>query len=375
MNIVIDGRMIGWTGIGRYTRHLLDELQQLDHDNSYIVLLQKKDLDTWQPSQANFRKELADYAPYSFGEQLGLCIKLYSLHADLVHFPSFNGPVFYLGHRMFTIADLTLLRHETARGGGLIKLIYRVKNLAMRFVFRDAVMRSQALLTYTEYVKKDILNHYKNSIFRGRLNKITPIHLAVDNLASVKASQPDIMKGGKPFLLYAGNYYPSKNIGRLLEALVEVRKNKPDLELVLIGKEDHFQKQLQQQAEQLGLGGAVVFTGFVPDSQLVWYYQHTALFVFPSLSEGFGLTPLEAMAAGTPVISSDASCMPEVLGRAAAYFDPKDPGDMATKIESLLDSSAELGRLRKAGLEQVKKYSWHKMAEETLSIYKKVLKR
>lgn len=148
----------------------------------------------------------------------------------------------------------------------------------------------------------------------------------------------------KPYILYVGNDYPHKNLKRLILAF---KKLNLDYQLVLI-------------------------TDFVSERQLDKLYKNASLYVYPSLHEGFGLTPLEAMARGLPVASSNATCLPEVLGQAAIYFNPLDIDDMVKKIKKVLLDEDLRERLIKRGFEQVKKYSWQKMAKQTLEIYKSI---
>jgi len=148
----------------------------------------------------------------------------------------------------------------------------------------------------------------------------------------------------KPYLLYIGNDYLHKNLERLKSALEILKKQGLDYELVLI-------------------------TEFVSEQELDNLYKNASLFVFPSLYEGFGLPPLEAMKRGVPVVSSNATCLPEILGDAALYFNPLDIDDIAEKIKKVLADNNLREQLIQKGLAQVKKYSWGKMAEETLKLY------
>jgi len=145
-----------------------------------------------------------------------------------------------------------------------------------------------------------------------------------------------------------------------------------NLQLVLVGGDDYFYQQLKKaNCDSTGVcfGGGVIFTGFVPDEELGALYRNANLYVFPSLCEGFGLPPLEAMAQGAPVVASRATCLPEILGQAAHYFDGENPQDMAAKIGEVLSDEALRQKLIRQGFEQVRKYSWQRMAEETLKVY------
>jgi glycosyltransferase involved in cell wall biosynthesis len=152
------------------------------------------------------------------------------------------------------------------------------------------------------------------------------------------------------------------------------QKGLDSYKLVLVGKKDYFYSQLEKRSKNKHISN-VIFTGFVSDGQLEWLYQNASLYVFPSLSEGFGLPGLEAMSYGTPVASSNATCLPEVYGDAAVYFDPTSVDDMARVISDTLNDKELLAKLRKAGPEHAKKFSWEKMARETLDVYEKALKR
>jgi glycosyltransferase involved in cell wall biosynthesis len=367
MNIVIDARMINWTGIGRYTWNLLDQLQDIDRDNSYTVLLLKKDFASWQPKSSNFKKLIADFEPYSISEQLRLPFFVYKLKADLVHFPHFTAPLLYFKRRVVTIHDLTLVYYKTNRGDGLKKAVYGVKYWAMRLVLRCAAMAT-AVITDTEFVRQELLARYGRQPFKLNPNRITTTLLSVDPLMA-QAEQPEMIPEGAQFLLYVGNYYPNKNTSRLIDEFTLTRAKYPELKLVLTGKADYFQEQLRTKARELGLADAIIFTDFVSDGELVWLYQNARAYVFPSLSEGFGLPPLEAMAQGTPVIASSASCIPEVCGDAAIYFDPLKPADIADKIMGVLQNKELQERLSAKGLEHIDQFSWRRMAEQTLVIY------
>lgn len=146
------------------------------------------------------------------------------------------------------------------------------------------------------------------------------------------------------YILYVGNDYPHKNLGRLKSAFEKIKAEGIDCELVLITK-------------------------FVSEEELDELYKNALLFVFPSLCEGFGLPPLEAMKRGVAVVSSNAACLPEVLGNAVLYFSPLDTDDMADKIKKALLNEDLRKNLIQKGFEQIKKYNWQKTAQETLEIY------
>ena len=182
---------------------------------------------------------------------------------------------------------------------------------------------------------------------------------------------PDLVD--KRFLMYVGRPTPHKNLPRLIDAFVELKQEHPDLILVLAGKTDGNYRRIARDVKRREIQD-IVFTDYISDGQLRWLYEHCAAYVFPSLSEGFGLPGLEAMANGAPVASSNATCLPEVYGDAARYFDPLDVSEMIKSINYLLTDARGRKKLIEAGYAQVKKYSWKRMAEQTLQVYKDALK-
>jgi glycosyltransferase involved in cell wall biosynthesis len=173
--------------------------------------------------------------------------------------------------------------------------------------------------------------------------------------------------------MFTGRPLPHKNLYRLIEAFANLSEKHPDLILAIIGKKDASFDSYISFMEKLGVSNSVVFTDYVPDGQLKWALGHTKAYIFPSLSEGFGLPGLEAMHYGAPVVSSSATCLPEVYENAAHYFDPTDVNDITSKINDVLSSEKLRKDLIKKGKIQVNKYSWKDMAEQTLAVYKKVL--
>ncbi len=363
MNIVYDGRWLGRTGIGRYTAELLDQLQEQDHTNHYQVLLLPDQFAAWKPRNPNFHPVRTTYEVYSWQEQLLLPWQLFWLRPTLVHFTSFNLPMLYGGRFVVTVHDLTLVHYKNARGQGFKKLVYELKYHLMRRVLKSAVKRAQTVIVPVKYVRDDLAK-----LFRGVKNKTVVTYEAVN--ANFATTEP-ITKFNLPnmFVLYVGTYYPYKNIGRLVEAFAKTRARQKGVKLVLAGAADDFQRRLRQRVEELGLVDEVIFTGRVSDGELASLYQQASLYAFPSLSEGFGLPGLEAMIHGIPVAAARASCLPEVYGDAAVYFDPYDTGDMAQTIDNTLGDKEQRLKLRDAGLARVKQFSWAKMTTETLAVY------
>jgi glycosyltransferase involved in cell wall biosynthesis len=361
MKIVIDARMISWTGIGRYTRALIEHLQTLDTDNDYLLLLQKQDFDSVALTNDHFKKIEANFSPYSFGEQLRLPSLIKSLKPDLVHFLGPNAPILYFGKRITTIFDFTLLDYKNVRRN---PLVYEIKYLAVKLCFWRSIKASKYIITISTFVKNQVSERYHISHFN-----IVPIFLAADGF-SAKPEPIDRFKINGPFLLFVGNSYPYKNLLRLVESFRKVKETHQDLKLIIVGKDDIFYKPIHRRIQELHLEDSVTVTGFVSDGELVSFYKHSKMFVFPSLSEGFGLPGLEAMLEGLPVIAANNGCLPEVYADAAEYFNPYSIDDMATNITSLLDDKKRLEELTTKGYARVNQFSWEKMASLTLDLYK-----
>jgi glycosyltransferase involved in cell wall biosynthesis len=189
------------------------------------------------------------------------------------------------------------------------------------------------------------------------------------------------MKLPEKYFLYVGNAYPHKNLERLLKVMSNVKcsaKGGSNVQLVLVGAEDYFYKKLKQKVKEMGLEKNVVFYGEATRGELNNLYKNALALVFPSLMEGFGLPAVEAMANGCLVLASDIPIFHEVLGEAAIYFNPYDVGDIVIKMKTAIiyhtSEYEKCEELRKKGLEQVKQYSWEKLARQTVEVYRSVLK-
>lgn len=368
--IVIDGRWIKQTGIGRYVEKTLVEILKLDCQNEYILLVRDEDRAKLNLSAPNLKLESANFQWYTLSEQTKLHSLIKSLKPDLVHFTNFNFPIRYSGKFVITIHDLTLLKFKNVNRKKLLPAIYHIKDAVMGQVLKKATANSTAILTPTEFVKKQICENY--SVAKTKIH-VTPE--AADELNIRPAINPLKFGISKPFLLYVGNAYPHKNIERLILAFGKLAtEHLVDYQLVIAGKKDSFHERLEAEVQSANLTDRVIFTGYVTDSELAGLYKKAKLYVFPSLSEGFGLPALEAMRYGLPVASSNATCLPEVLGEAAEYFDPQNIEQMAGVLAKLLADEERQQELIELGQKQVKSYSWQRTARATLEVYQKALR-
>lgn len=361
MKITIDARELR-TSTGRYMERLLHYLQQLDSEHEFVVLLKPEDMDGWQITNPRFTKVACPHKEFSFDEQLGFKKQLDNLRTDLVHFAMVQQPILYHGKVVTTIHDLTTARFTNPDKN---PAIFKAKQQVYKQVIKRAARKSNAIITPSEFVKNDLID------FTGiAADKVTVTYEAADKITDSPAPLPDLQN--KQFIMYVGRPTPHKNLERLLEAFALLRAQHPSLYLVLAGKKDANYRRIESLVHERQLE-QVVFTDFVSEGQLRWLYEQCAAYVFPSLSEGFGLPGLEAMVHGAPVVSSNATCLPEIYGDAAHYFDPTNVQAMSDAINEVVTDKDLRARLITTGKKQADGYSWQRLAEQTLQIYEATL--
>ncbi len=360
--IVIDARESG-TSTGRYVDKLIEYLYKLRPVHEIIVLTKTHRLDYLRELAPDFTIQESPYKEFSFGEQLGFNGQLSGLRADLVHFSMTQQPLRYRGKTVTTIHDLTTLRFTNPAKN---VAVFKFKQQVYRYVTINAAKKSSAVIVPSSFVKDDVAK------FTGvDPSKLIVTYEAADQI--IVPTIPTVELAKSRFILYVGRPTPHKNLERLVEAFQLLQKQQPDLKLALVGKQDNNYRRLEAFVRKQGVQN-IVFIGFANDAKLRWLYENCQAYVFPSLSEGFGLPGLEAMAHGAPVVSSNATCLPEIYGEAVEYFDPLDVQAMSQAIQKVLTDPALRAGLIKKGAAQVKKYSWRRMAEQTLAVYEKALK-
>lgn len=379
MRIGIDARFFGirQKGLGRYTQKLVEKLEKIsassgEFEHDYFIFLKKENFEEYRPQNPKFKKVLADYHWYTFAEQFFFPLALYRQKLDLVHFPHFNVPIFYFGKFVVTIHDLTLLHFPTVKNSTLHPLFYRLKFLAYKIAIQSAIWRASWIIAISQFTKNDIIDNYGASLEK----KISITYEACEDhcMFSLKKIEEILPEYGiiKPYLIYVGNAYPHKNLEKLVVAFDKVSSEKKDLQLVLVGKDDYFYQRLRRFVRENKID-RIVYLSDICDCELDVLFHHSVANVFPSLYEGFGLPPLEAMSKGVPVISSDHPCMREILGESAYFFDGHKTEAIASAIRKVISDVALRQKLIELGYTQIKKYSWQRMARETLEIYKRVL--
>jgi glycosyltransferase involved in cell wall biosynthesis len=283
-----------------------------------------------------------------------------------MHFPHWNVPIFSRTPFLVTIHDLILLEdpssaHATTRNA----FVHGVKYAGFRVVLENAIHRSRHIITVSECTKQAVLKH-----FRIQPQKITVIHNGVVKPAEGRGVTRRNLNVVEPYVLAVGNRYPHKNLETLIEAFVPVFEKHQSASLVLAGRSDVFTDRLMRLAQKRGLPEHAVRLVELPsDDELGALYRHASLLAFPSKIEGFGIPPLEAMHVGTPVMSSNASCLPEILGNAAIYADPDDDAKMTDTMLRAIEHPDELRNFVERGHERVTHFNWETAAKQTLETY------
>ncbi len=368
VRIAIDARKLRDYGIGTYVRNLLRHLARIDQTTEYVLLCRPVDEDLGRRLGENFRTVPEQAGTYSIREQWTVPLDLRREGIDLFHAPHYVLPPLTPCKSVVTIHDCIHLRFPQ----------YLPNRLAYAYAWSSlwvATHRSTRVLTVSEASKRDILRY-----FSVPESKIDVIYNAIDEQFDESPTDAEIGRVREryqledPFVLYAGNIKPHKNLERLIEAFSMLRKNGfEQVKLLIIGDEISKYATLRRAVHRHKLHHQVRFLGFVSDKTLACLYRLAGVFVFPSLYEGFGLPPLEAMASGTPVITSNVSSLPEVVGDAALLIDPNKPDAIFDAMRRVLTEPELAQSLRDRGLERVRHFSWERSIRRVREIYDEVL--
>ncbi len=359
--VVIDARESG-TSTGRYIDKLVEYLHKLKPEHKIVLLTKPHRVEFYKRVAPSFEVVETQYNEFGFGEQLGFLRQIKSLRPDLVHFGMVQQPILYRGNVVTTMHDLTTVRFKNPSKN---PVVFTIKQTVYKWVNKLVARKSNTIITPTQFVKDDIVQYAGVNP-----DKVAVTWESADKIAEIAEPIPKLHN--KKFIMYTGRPTPHKNLSRLIDAFTILAKDHPDLYLVLVGKRDPLYEAHERMVKEKGINN-VIFTGFVKEGELRWLYENTACYVVPSMSEGFGLPGLEAMAHGAPVASSDATCLPEVYGDAAAYFSPFDIHAMAVVIDKILTDRSFSNKLRTLGEKRLNLFSWKKMAKQTFSVYQEVL--
>lgn len=364
-----------FTGIGRYVYELTRNLFQLDTQNEYVLFFNDPEYEAFIPPNERVTKIRVNARHYSFSEQVKFLFQLRKQKLDLMHFTHFNAPIFYKRPSIVTIHDLTLSFYPGK------KMTSPIHRFAYRKTIKSAVSNAKKAIAVSQNTKKDMQDILKVESPEEH-QKIHVIYEAVDEAFrpiedetyKIKLKEKLGIEG--PFILYTGVWRSHKNLPNLIKAFALLKKEYGyNGKLVITGKHDPiYASDIFQMPETVEFNDQIVFTGMVEELELIALYNAAQVYAFPSLYEGFGLPPLEAMQCGTPVAASSVSCIPEVCGEDnALFFDPTRPSDIADKIFTITSEKAVREHLISNGLKHVKNFSWEKMAKETLQLYNDIL--
>jgi glycosyltransferase involved in cell wall biosynthesis len=364
VRIAIDARKLHDFGIGTYVRNLVQTLAAQSHDDRYVLLCRDEDVEYVRSLGSRFEPLFERAGNYSVREQISVPLALARARVDLFHAPHYVVSPLTRCPYVVTIHDCIHLRFPQY-------LPNRLAATYARTVMRMAATRAERVLTVSNASKEDILRY-----LRIPADKVEVIYNALDTRLETPPSDDDLERVrqrfqlSSPFILYAGNIKPHKNVDRLIEAYAILRRRGiEDAKLLLIGDQISKYPNLRRLVHRFQLHGHVRFLGFVPEATLAALYRLASVFVFPSLYEGFGLPPLEAMAAGTPVVTSNVSSLPEVVGDAALLIDPMDAGAIADAIARVLDDDALRADLVHRGYARVRTFSWERSIARVREVY------
>jgi glycosyltransferase involved in cell wall biosynthesis len=370
VRIAIDARKLHEFGIGTNIRNLVLNLARIDADTDYVLLCRESDCVAVRQLGANFRAVAERARPYSLVEQVSIPMALRREHVDLFHEPHYVLPPLIHCRSVVTIHDCIHLMFPQY-------LPNRAAYAYAKAQIWAAASRADRILTVSEASKNDLLRR-----FRIPAEKITVIYNAIDDRLRVAPPRAVMARVRERYqldgryVLYVGNIKPHKNLERLIDAFGRLRAaGHDDLTLVIIGDQITRYQGLRRAVHQHKLHGHVRFLGFVAIETLAAFYRMASVFVFPSLYEGFGLPPLEAMASGTPVVPSNTSSLPEVTGDAACLVDPNDAESIYDGMARVLTDSAYRDALIERGYARANQFSWEASVRRTREIYAEVLQQ
>ena len=377
MKIAIDIRRIGDFGVGTYIRNVLRALGRLDHQNTYILIGPQEKFRDVDPLPRNFEGVALTAPEASLTGYLGFRKILRHERCELVHIPHLSWvPQALPCPYVITVHDV--LEHMSA-----LRDHSGVRRAAHFHLTRRVLQRAARIFAVSNFTKQDV-----EALFRIPPEKIEVVYNAIDERFRLgHATDADRQfiaeryQVNYPFILYAGRISPHKNVGRIIEAFsalkteLEKEGKFPDLKLIIIGDELSRQPELRRTVIRSAVQNDVRFLGFVPIEVLRTFYDTAKVFVFPSLYEGFGLPPLEAMAHGTPVITSNTTSLPEVVGNAAVLVNPENLFEIMRALHRVLIDQGLRDKMKQRGYEQAARFSWEASARRILQVYGEVVER
>lgn len=382
MHIAVDATPLGEqlrAGVATYTLNLLKSLAKLDLKNKYTIYGVRLAPEELAIKSDNFKiKKMPDifrfwsvwyslWYSWAFWYYTGFPVQLFVDKPDIFLSTHPALPLYCPCPKIAVVHDLSFLRDKS--------FFKSRSQVILRKQLLHVVRRAKVIIAVSESTKKDLINFVKASP-----EKVAVIYEGYDTDAYKPQFDTDEVKAlgqrygiGGHYVLYVGTLEPRKNISRLIEAFASLKKQGGmQHKLVIAGKKGWFYNDIFQTVTRRGVDNEVVFTGYVPDRDLPLLISGADLFVYPSLYEGFGLPPLEAMACGIPVITSDSSSLPEVVGNAGILVDPHSVDEIAKAMYQVLSNAELREQMQHRGLDRARMFSWEKTAEETLKVFEAI---
>jgi glycosyltransferase involved in cell wall biosynthesis len=370
----MDARHVRDFGIGTYIRGLLQGLAEVDKMNRYVIVTHPDDHTQLPALPGNFENAPYPRRDLEKADHIAFPAFLKRLKGDLFHITLNRVPWFMPHPYVVTVHDMS---RQLSAGGGW-------RNQASLYRARRGLTRAERVISVSHATQRSVEASLGLSTNNFRVIPSAPDPRFASRPADAnqeRLRQLERFQVNYPFILYAGHIHPRKNVPRLIEAFAVVRTalaedpRYRDLRLIIVGDEIAQHPEVRRAATHSRLEQYIRFFGFVPFETLRAFYESATLFAFPSLHEGFGLAPLEAMACGTPVVTSNCSSLPEVVGDAAVLVNPDNVFDIARGIREVLEDDALRGRMVQDGLRQVSRFSWGRTAGQVLEVYREALAR
>ena len=362
MRIGIDARLWEQTGVGRYIRNLVVNLQKIDKKNHYILFIRSQDLESVNKEikSKNWKIIETNIKWHSISEQIQFPLMLNKAKLDLVHFPYFSVPILYKKPYVVTIHDLIIDHFSTGEASTLAYPLYFGKRVSYKFIINQAAKRAKKIIVPSNATKEEIMDHLK--ILEKKINVIP--EASDRNLKPQKPNSKSQISG--KYFLYVGNAYPHKNLVSLIYAFNKIAKDNKDLKLILVGQKDFFYQRLEEENKS----DKIIFYGKATDRELTNLYLNAIALVMPSLMEGFGLPVLEAMSLKCLVVCSNIPSFREIASNSAIYFRPEDANDIKETMKSVYVNNEKYRKEKlESAFKRSQKYSWKKAAVETLNVY------
>lgn len=349
-------------GISKYSYKLAELI--MSNNPNVDVLCRKDMVDKFENKERLIPIDINRSIDRIITEQIKL-LKLYKKY-DIVHFLDYATPIFYKGKKIATIHDMAMhtMKDKYTKGQVMTKTT----------LLKNTIKNADKLICISEFTKKELLKYYPNVdeskievVHNGfEYNEIYLSKQMIDNALNKFNIK-------KEYLLFVGTLSPHKNIERIVEAFKKVRNEGYDYQLVICGKKGWLYDDIFKKVKELKLEKEIIFTDYVTEEELEVLYKNTKLFVFPSLYEGFGFPPIEAMARNIPVLTSSEGAIPEIVGDATLFCNPYDIDDISRKIIEIIENPRLKKSLIEKGIKRYKEFSWENSYKNINNIYESLL--